>query len=453
MRLWVKLAWVLAMTLAILVPLSMVREVIADRQAHRQHAVSEVAASFAGAQAFTGPVLVVPYTETVDVEEPDGAGAVRTVTRQREGRWTFFPATLDVAGTLVPDTRRLGLHAVRVYEWKADAKARFDVRIPADGDPARPRTIGKPWLGYGIADVRGLLGSPVLQVDGRSVVVAEGQGGAEAAGVHARLAAPRAGDSLMFDTRLRFALGGTESLAIVPLARSNTFAIRSAWPHPRFGGSFLPRARDVDAHGFSARWQVASVASNAQRQYLDGARFPALAAATNDQAAAKPALDAVGIALVDPVDSYTLADRATKYGLLFVLLTFLGFFILELVRQLPVHPIQYGLVGLAIAIFFLLLVSLGEHIRFGVAYVVASAACIGLIVFYLSAVLRSFARGLGFGAMLATLYAALYGLLVSEDNALVLGSGLLFVILAALMAITRHVDWYQLAGRGPRERA
>jgi inner membrane protein len=149
------------------------------------------------------------------------------------------------------------------------------------------------------------------------------------------------------------------------------------------------------------------------------------------------------------VNIYSKADRATKYGLLFVLVTFAGFFMFELIKQLRIHPIQYGLVGLALAIFFLLLVSLSEHVAFHWAYLVASAACVGLLGVYLSAVLRSTGRGLGFASMLATLYAALYGLLVSEDNALVLGSGLLFVILAAVMLVTRRVDWYQLAGGKP----
>lgn len=158
-------------------------------------------------------------------------------------------------------------------------------------------------------------------------------------------------------------------------------------------------------------------------------------------------IDAVGLSLVDPVNVYTQADRASKYGLLFVLLTFIGFFMFELIQQLPIHPIQYGLVGLALAIFFLLLVSLSEHIEFGVAYLISSGACIGLLGVYLSAILRSKQRGIGFATMLGLLYAALYGLLISEDNALVLGAGLLFVILAAIMLITRKIDWYQLNSR------
>jgi inner membrane protein len=172
--------------------------------------------------------------------------------------------------------------------------------------------------------------------------------------------------------------------------------------------------------------------------------------ANSADAGSEPAgVDAVGVSLVDPVNIYTQADRASKYGLLFVLLTFAGFFMFELMKQLPIHPIQYGLVGLALAIFFLLLVSLSEHIAFPSAYLASSAACIGLLGIYLSAVLRSARRGIGFAAMLALLYAALYGLLVSEDNALVLGAGLLFVILAVAMLVTRRIDWYQLGRNAP----
>jgi inner membrane protein len=447
---------VLGMTLAILVPLLMIRGTIQDRQAYRLQAVDSIARSYAGAQSFVGPVLVVPYVEIVEVDEKDAQGVARKVLREQHANWTFFPDTLDVGGELMPGTRRRGLHEVRVYEWQGRASARFDVVVPVDVDAARPRRIGRPWLAYGIADVRGLVGTPRLRIGATNtaleqVALEQGLGSREGAGVHARLDAPRAGQRLAFDTRLDFVLGGTESLALVPLGKRNHFGLASTWPHPRFGGSFLPRIRTVDGKGFRAQWEVSSLATSARAQYAAGNTSPRV---VDDAVQARSAgaagvdvegIDAIGISLVDPVNVYTQADRASKYGLLFVLLTFVGFFMFELIKQLPIHPIQYGLVGLALAIFFLLLVSLSEHIAFGRAYLVASVACIGLLGFYLSHVLRSRARGIGFAAMLATLYAALYGLLVSEDNALVLGAGLLFLILAAIMVVTRKVDWYQLA--------
>ncbi len=450
MRLAFKMLLVLGMTLAILVPLMMIRGTIEDRQAYRVQAVDSIARSYAGAQAFVGPVLVVPYVETVEVEEKDAQGVVRKVLREQHARWTFFPETLDVGGELKPGTRRRGLHEVRVYEWQGQATARFDMVVPVDADTSRPRRIERPWLAYGIADVRGLVGSPRLRVDGVNASLEQGLGSRDGAGVHARRAAPRAGERLAFDTRLDFVLGGTESLALVPLGKRNHFALASTWPHPRFGGSFLPRTRTVDGKGFRADWEVSSLATSARAQYTAGNTSPRVVdevarARTTRAEVDVEGIDAIGISLVDPVNVYTQADRASKYGLLFVLLTFVGFFMFELIKQLPIHPIQYGLVGLSLAIFFLLLVSLSEHIAFGWAYLVASVACIGLLGFYLSHVLRSRARGIGFAAMLATLYAALYGLLVSEDNALVLGAGLLFLILAAIMVVTRKVDWYQLA--------
>ena len=458
MRLLLKMLFVGGMTIAIMIPLLLIRGTIGERQFYRNEAVANIARSSAGAQAFSGPVLIVPYTETVEVEEKNDQGeVVRKVKRDgASGRWTFFPDRLDVQGKLIPNTRRLGLHEVRVYELQALALGGFNVRIPADENPELPRKIGQPWLSYGIADVRGLAGTPQLRVDGHDMQLQEGFGSREGGGLHVRLPTPTAGSQLKLNTRLDVKLAGTESLALVPLARSNTFKLDSAWPHPRFGGDFLPRQPSVSDKGFVAQWEVSSLASNAQAQFLAGKSLPAMETtgfgrreSDNGPAFDTSGIDAVGVALVDPVNVYSQADRASKYGLLFVVLTFVGFFMFELIKQLPIHPVQYGLVGLSLAIFFLLLVSLSEHIPFPWAYLVASVACIGLLGFYLSAVLRSVGRGLGFAAMLATLYAALYGLLVSEDNALALGSGLLFVILAAIMVITRKVDWYQLGSGRP----
>ena len=449
MRLGLKILLVLAMTLAILVPLTMIRGTINERQLYRAQAVDSIARSYAGAQSFVGPVLVVPFVETVEVEEKDAQGVTHKVLRAQDGRWTYFPEALDLGGVLKPGTRKRGLHEVRVYEWQGQADARFDLAIPADTDPLRPRRIGRPWLSYGVADVRGLMGAPRLRVAGAETVLEQGLGSRDGAGVHARLAAPRAGERLAFDSRMEFVLGGTESLALVPLGKRNRVTLSSSWPHPQFGGSFLPRTRAIDGKGFRAHWEVSSLATSAQAQYNAGRTAPRVvsgvggARGTNADIGVE-GIDAIGISLVDPVNVYSQADRASKYGLLFVLLTFVGFFMFELIKQLPIHPIQYGLVGLALAIFFLLLLSLSEHIAFASAYLVASVACIGLLGFYLSHVLRSRARGLAFAAMLATLYAALYGLLVSEDNALVLGSVLLFVVLATIMIVTRKVDWYAL---------
>ena len=437
MRLAFKAVMVVVLTLAILVPLTMVRGTINERQAYRQEAVEAVAQSYARAQGMAGPVLVVPYSEEVELEETDAKGVLRKRQTTVEGRWLYFPKTLTLDGKLLPSIRKRGLHQVRVYELQGRLDATFDARIP-EADPMRPRKIGTPWLDIGIADVRGLSGTPVLKTGATSLPVLQGQQGRDEAGVHALLPDTAIVDGkLAFPLQFQFALRGTEALRVTPLADSNRITLASAWPHPQFNGDFLPRAPRVDGSGFRAEWDVSSLASNAQAQYRAGRSEKSVE------------MDGIGLSLVEPVDLYSKLDRASKYGLLFVLLTFVGFFMFETIRQLPIHPIQYLLVGLALAIFFLLLLGLSEHIAFGIAYFAASVACIGLLGFYLAHVLRSRARGVGFAAMLGLLYAALYGLLLSEDNALVLGAGLLFAILAAVMIATRKVDWYQVAARAP----
>jgi inner membrane protein len=431
LRFGLKAVLVGALTLALLIPLAMIRSTIAERQGFRQAAIASVTDSHAGAQVIAGPVLVIPYAEDVQVETAGNNGATVTRTEKRHGRWIHFPRHAATTGRLAPSVRKRGLHEVRVYTLQATVDADFDVEVPHD--PSGTLHIGAPWLSLSIADVRGLAGTPSLTRDGRALRLEQGAGAQRSdQGLHADIGGtPAPGARLRFRTRAVLGLDGTETLAVAPVADENKVVLDSAWPHPQFAGRFLPRSHRIGGDGFHAAWDVSALASGTQAQYLRGV-------ATRE-------LDALSVGLVDPVNVYVQVDRASKYGLLFVLLTFGTFFFLEAVRGLPIHPVQYALVGLALAIFFLLLLSLSEHLAFWLAYLLASVACIGLIATYLSAVLRSRARAAGIAAMLATLYGALYGLLVSEDNALVLGSLLLFAILAVAMLATRRIDWYAAA--------
>jgi inner membrane protein len=452
MKLILKALIVFGLTIAILVPLVMINGTIGERQRYHQQAVQAIAQRSAGAQAIAGPVLVVPYVDLVDVEEKNDRGQVlRVVKQEQPGQWVFFPESMDMRGAIVPKSKFLGIHEVRTYELGGAIVADIRAKIPQDETPKSPRTIGRPYLNYGIADVRGLQGLPQLQIGGREYKLARGLGDQNGSGLHLMLDAPQPGDKIALDTRFKFALQGTEALAVMPLGQRNRIELSSKWPHPQFNGSFPARTQSVSAQGFSGVWEVSSLASNAQAQYLAGKKLPDVSAIGLSSSyreggvVAGGEIDAVSVSLVDPVNIYSQADRASKYGILFVVLTFVGFFMFELIKRLRIHPIQYGLVGLALAIFFLLLIALSEHIDFGLAYLIASAACIGLLGFYVSHVLGSLLRGLGFATMIATLYAALYGLLISEDNAMVMGAGLLFAILAAIMIVTRKVDWYALA--------
>lgn len=437
------------LVLLLLIPLLMIRGVIQDRELYRTQAEARVSQSMAGPQQVVGPLRVVPWREErmVNVVDEDGKPEARRDVK--EGYIVQMPATLVVDGRLQPGERRIGLYTVNVYEWKASLKAGF---APIEVPVAAGRIYGQPYVVAGMADVRGLVGTPSLTVDGvpRSLSAGTGAMSSRMDGIHALLDVQ--GGSLPASTaHLEMTLAGTQSIGIAPIADSNDITMRSTWRQPLFGGRFLPNSKTIDDAGFTARWQVSSLASAAQSQ-LDSVsgkltQPPSLGASPGeyvDDGSGSSAIDSAVVSLVDTVDVYTQVDRASKYGILFVVLTFVGFALFELIKRLPIHPLQYLLVGLALAIFFLLLLSLSEHIAFWQAYLVSAAACIGLQFFYLSGVLQSWLRAAGFATMLTALYGVLYILLKSENNALLMGSLLLFGILAAIMWVTRKVDWYAL---------
>jgi inner membrane protein len=216
--------------------------------------------------------------------------------------------------------------------------------------------------------------------------------------------------------------------------------LRSAWPHPSFYGRYMPESR-VGEDGFSATWRTSFFSTNARQLYER-----CLSGSASQQCIAFNEL-AHGVALYQPADLYQQLERSAKYGFLFIFLTFAAFFLHELLKRLAIHPIQYGLVGFALATFFLLVTSLGERIGFASAYGIASAASIGLVGFYLCHVLRSLPRGLAFAGLLSSLYGLLFLLVEAEENALLAGSLALFALIALVMVATRKVDWYALEPR------
>ena len=454
LNLFLKAATVGFLTLLLLIPLAMINGTISDRQNYRRQAVESVAKSYAGAQSLLAPVVIVPYRVEVAVNRTDDHGVVRTTTEIQNRQWTYFPKDVQLHGDLAPSIKQRGLHKIRVYEMPAVMTGTFDFMVPNNLNAGSLVDVGQPYISFGISDVRGVIGTSRLTVDQQPLALAQGSAQPRSSGLHAYLGVGPAGQMQHHVFRLEFTLGGTEQFAFVPLADSNRVELRSTWPHPNFDGQYSPRNPQISDHGFVATWDISALGSSAQAQYLGGAvstapnntNVPGVDAGSGNTNAT---LDSLSVTMIEPVDVYTQADRASKYGILFVMLTFVGFFMYELVKRLAIHPIQYLLVGLALAIFFLLLLSLSEHIPFFAAYLTASVACIGLLGVYLSAVLRSARRGIGFAAMLTVLYAALYGLLISEDNALVLGSLLLFAILAAIMLITRKIDWYALGQADP----
>jgi inner membrane protein len=425
-KLALKLLVIGVVTGVILIALAMVNGTITDRQKYRDDAVKSIEASYAGPQTVIGPVLVRPYTQTTVTMEDGEKGVKKRVEHVAALTATSFPHVLDVRGKLTPTERRHGLYTVTVYEFAGHLKGSVEIVPPQTTGQVE---WGEPYLAMSVEDVRGIVGTPTVVVNGTSETML--QGAESTMGWQPNLRVPLRGLRELkghMEFAIDMDLAGTEQMSVAPVGDSNHVELSSTWRSPLFAGRFLPRSREVGGNGFSAVWDVSSLATGTQVQMESNPVKP---------------IDLMNVSLLTPIDPYKLSDRATKHGILFVVLTFGGFFLFEMMKELPIHPVQYLLVGFGLAIFFLLLVSFSEHMAFGLSYLIASAACIGLLTFYLSYVLRSVTRGVGFGGMLTALYAAVYGLLISEDNALILGSMMLFAVLAVVMVVTRKVDWYK----------
>ena len=446
-----KILAILGLTLLICIPLFMIQNTIAERTQFRRAAVDSIAADSVRAQTIAGPVLVIRYTDEFDeqIEVAEGLGKRKeNVVRSVRRKFLVFPNDLVVDSDIKTGRRYRGIHQVLVYDGQHRIGGNFLLPVLNDLPRASPGSrirLGQPSVVLGVGDVRGIRNIPQIDWNGEQIEFQQGTDlAAFDTGVHAKLKPMTLEQTASVAFSLKLGLDGIERQSFVPVGKNNKVTVKSDWPHPQFTGHFLPSASDrtIDKNGFSATWQVSSLSTTAQKQIRemeDDAR-PNLP---------RTWVESFSIGFIEPVNVYSLSERATKYGLLFIALTFAAFFMFEIVKQLPIHPVQYALVGLALVLFFLLLVSLSEHIAFALAYLIASAACIALLGFYLSYVLRSWGRGVGFAAGLTALYGALYGLLISESNALVLGSILLFAMLAAVMVATRKIDWYSIGKPAP----
>ncbi|QXH51931.1 cell envelope integrity protein CreD [Pseudomonas fakonensis] len=434
-----KLGTIAVLILLLLIPLLMIGGLIDERQHLRDSVVQDIARSSAFGQQISGPMLVVPYRK-YERRWIDKDGQSTQETSTVSGNLYFLPETLDVDMGAETELRARGIYQARLFHTKGRISGRF--KLPdhwgIDEDYGDYR-FDKPYLVVGISDIRGIENNLELNLDDQRLAFEAGTGlDWMRGGVHVPLPQFEGGHIGEFNYSFELALQGTGQLHVLPVGRSSTVALRANWPHPSFIGSYLPSRRAIDDEGFNAHWQTSFFATNLE----DALRKCATAGQCEEFLQTT-----LGVSFVDPVDQYLKSERAIKYALLFIALTFAGFFLFEVLKSLRVHAVQYVLVGVALAFFYLLLLSLSEHLGFALAYGLSASACVLLIGFYLCFVLQSFGRGVGFAAGLAALYGMLYGLLSAEDYALLMGSLLCFGLLGVFMVLTRRLDWSRV-GRG-----
>ncbi|MDH5669909.1 MAG: cell envelope integrity protein CreD [Nitrospira sp.] len=426
------------LVVTLLIPLLMIQGAVSERQGFRDGVIQDIARSAAESQQIIGPILVVPYREKIEITSKDNnTGRATTEIRYEDRTVSFLPDRLEIGNSITTEERYRGIHKALLYTTNMSVKGAFALPDGLGLGEAHKRGLieWKPaYLVIGVHDIRGIKTHPRLTWQNQQKPFEPGTNDSVTKnGVHANIGiiSPQA---QTFDFAFDLLLQGMERLEILPIGKDTTVTMQSSWPHPSFIGRHLPERRRVTEQGFDAAWHTSYFSTNMEQLFAACAHreCPSLHAHT------------LGVSFIQPVDVYQQAERAVKYGILFIGLTFIAFFLFELFKRLAIHPVQYGFVGAALCIFYLLLLSLSEHLSFGLSYLIAGGACVTLLGVYTTYILKSIVRSAGFTGMMGALYGVLYILLRQEDYALLMGSLLLFTILAFVMLITRNIDWYDI---------
>ena len=442
-----KLLFAMLIGLALAIPIFAVWMLVYDRQSQSQAASASITEGWGGPQAMSGPVLVIPFSQTTtETSIVSGKSVTRTQEVVRE--LTLEPEAVELATDVSSQLRTRSIYQAVIYDTKAKGAARF--AFPTDlvrygVDPAK-LDLRRAELRFGLSDPRGLGANPKVKVDGRALRLQPGGGSGPGKGFFAFIdAAGLAGKPMLVD--YDYAFRGNGSLSLAPHAGDTHWKVTSNWGSPSFGGSFLPGARRIGDDGFAADYRIGNLALGRSLVSTDdkgkGDITESAPAPGNEgeYRAVEDSGDIASIGLIQPVDLYSRVDRATKYGFLFIGFTFLALLMFDIIGGVRVTAVEYLLLGAAIVLFFVLLLAFAEVIGFTAAYIVASVAIAGLNTAYSAAVLGSWKRGYVIGGLLIGLYAMLYILLGLEAFSLLIGSVLLFIALAGVMYATRAIDW------------
>ncbi len=446
-----KLLAIMGLVIMLLIPQASLMGLIGERSGWRSEAYSSIEQSWPGAQTLAGPILGVPYRLTYPIKEmiTEKDGTEREIIKTAEVQELLYliPKQLEIQSKLDSEMRYRGIYAVPVYGSQLQVSGVFDTQPLQDllmEHKDKQITLDLPQLSVLVRDQRGIASPPVLTWDTQKLAFKPGSNLPNTtSGMHVKLPALGLDGAKQLAFSFDLELRGMSAFSFALLSENSDVRLVSDWAHPKFSGELLPEEREVNGQGFTAHWRASSFSYNvsgALQQCRQGQCDALLGRA-------------VGFELLQPVDVYQQSERSIKYAVLFIVLSFVVLVMFELLKKLRVHPIQYALVGLALTVFYLLLISLSEHISFFWAYTVAALAGTGLLTFYFGAILHSRRLGLFLGGGLLVLYGLLYVILQAEDKALLMGSLLIFGLLAALMLLTRHLDWYALTASAPAPKA
>lgn len=442
-----KLIVIGVLMLLLLIPTSLLDSLIYERQNLRDQAIAEVSQKWGGSQTIGGPVISVPFTSLVEGEGKEPVEVIHYA--------YFLPDELRIEGTVLPQQRQRGIYVIVLYSSSLSVSGRFDrfnaAELPVDSARFQWQNAR---LILGLSDMSGIQEAITLNWNGRPYAFGPGTVNRDLLGTGASVALDLSQD--LVDNRFDFTLqlNGSSDLSFMPFGKETRVLLQSSWPDPSFEGTFLPDERTVTGDGFTAEWRVLQLNRDYPQQGIGnfiGRRSDYSAApdygyrSVNSDPAARLNSRAFGVRLLLPIDEYKKTERSTKYAMIFILLTFLAYFFIEVLNRRRLHPIQYLLIGAAIILFYILLLSISEHLSFDWAYLIGCLTILTLITSYSWFILRNGKLTALVAGLLAVLYGFFYSILQLQDYALLMGSIGLLLILATIMYLTRNIDWYELS--------
>jgi inner membrane protein len=426
-NLYVKVGTIILIALLLLIPAAMIQNLIGEREHNYNETIREVSSKWSEEQTLIGPFISIPYYRLVE-QSSDNETKVSKI----KAYIHLLPEQLKITGTISPEKRYRSIYEVVVYKSELEISGNFaSLRLSELDIPQQNIQFDKAFITLGLNDLRGIDQEIILNLNDERLSFNPGvlSNDVVESGVHA-LVNLNPDSTQNIDFSFKLSLKGSQKLYFTPLGKVTDIDITSSWVNPSFNGAFLPDPRDVSEDGFSAQWNVLHLNRNYPQQW------------TGSSYSVKES--SFGVDLLLPVDNYQKTYRTARYAILFIGFTFLVFFFIEVLKKVFIHPVQYILVGIALVVFFTLLLSISEYLRFNHAYLVSAIATLSLVAAYVKAVIKNMRlTGLIVG-ILFILYSFIYVILQLQDLALLIGSIGIFVILALVMYFSRKIDWYHL---------
>lgn len=436
-NIYLKIGIIIFLVIILMLPTALIKGLIRERQGLQAEALTEVSNKWGREQTITGPVLTIPYDRFV--KHKDKEGNVTKIDRYKEFLH-FMPDQLNIDGALNPERLHRGIHEIVVYDSDLKLNGSFtNIDLEQFDIPTENIHLDKAFVTLGITDLRGIEEQVWLHWNGKKKLFKPGiaDNGLIKRGIHASVVIDSTTNK-NFKFSIPLDIKGSRNIQFAPVGKSTVVKLNSKWSSPSFGGEFLPDHRSVSKDGFTAEWKILNL-NRSFPQSWRGKRY-----SVNESH--------FGVELLLPVDNYRKNMRVAKYGLLIITFTFLVFFFIEILNKVFIHPIQYCLVGLALVIFFTLLLSISEHFTFNRAYMIATIATVGLVASYIRSILRSWPLAFLTGVLILLQYGFVYTLIQLEDYSLLMGSVGIFAILALVMYLSRKIDWYEIKLGGTAEK-